>query len=31
MEKGYKILRQAFPKEGLDLIARDFESVALMN
>jgi ectoine hydroxylase-related dioxygenase (phytanoyl-CoA dioxygenase family) len=29
MEKGYKILRQAFPKEGLDLIARDFESVAL--
>jgi ectoine hydroxylase-related dioxygenase (phytanoyl-CoA dioxygenase family) len=29
MDKGYKILRKAFKKEILDLIARDFETVAL--
>lgn len=29
MDKGYKILRKAFKKEMLDLIARDFETVAL--
>jgi len=29
MEKGYKILRKAFPKEALELISRDFETVAL--
>lgn len=29
MEKGYKILRKAFPKKGLDLISRDFETAAL--
>lgn len=29
MDKGYKILRQAFDKELLDMFARDFETVAL--
>lgn len=29
MEKGYTILRNAFKKEMLDVIARDFETVAL--
>jgi len=29
MEKGYKILKKAFPKETLELISRDFETVAL--
>jgi ectoine hydroxylase-related dioxygenase (phytanoyl-CoA dioxygenase family) len=29
MDKGYKILRSAFKKEMLDVIARDFETVAL--
>lgn len=29
MDKGYKILRKAFKKEMLDVIARDFETVAL--
>ncbi len=29
MEKGYKILRQVFDKSLLDLVSRDFETVAL--
>jgi Phytanoyl-CoA dioxygenase (PhyH) len=29
MEKGYRILRQAFDKSILDLVSRDFETVAL--
>lgn len=29
MEKGYKVLREAFPIELLDFIATDFETVAL--
>lgn len=29
MDKGYKIIKKAFKKEMLDLVARDFETVAL--
>lgn len=29
MDKGYEILRKAFDKDLLDLISRDFETVAL--
>ena len=29
MEKGYEIIKNAFPTNLLDLISRDFESVAL--